>query len=175
MTWPKPSLSEGMARFAYADPPYLGQSRFYDHPDSARFDDPAEHIALMCSMDAEFDGWALSASSPSLAELLPGAPAGTRVAAWVKPFAAYKANVRVAYTWEPVLFSRRLERRPFEPVGRDFVSAGITLRRGLVGVKPDEFSRWLIVLLGALPGDEIVDMFPGSGAVGRVLETPRLV
>lgn len=54
----------------------------------------------------EFDGWALSVSSPSLAEIIPRANdiAEFRIASWVKPFAAYKRNVRIAYTWEPVLF-----------------------------------------------------------------------
>ena len=93
-------------RFAYADPPYVGCSSYYDHPDSARWDDPAEHVALMHAMEAEYDGWALSLSTPSLAALLPGAPEGTRIGSWVKPFAAFKRNVRVAYTWEPVLFHR---------------------------------------------------------------------
>lgn len=27
--------------------------------------------------------------------------------------------------------------------------------------------RWVFDLLGALPGDEFVDVFPGSGGVGR--------
>lgn len=121
-----------VARFAYADPPYVGQSGHYpEHPDAGRWDDPAEHGILMAELHDQYDGWALSCSSPSLGPLLAGAPPGTRVAAWVKPFAAYKRNVRVAYTWEPVLFARTLARRPDEPVGRDHLSAGITMRRGL--------------------------------------------
>ena len=73
---------------------------------------------LMAELDLDYDGWALSCSIPSLAHLLPAAPPGTRVAAWVKPFAAYKRNVRVAYTWEPVLWKRtapRRDRRPRRP------------------------------------------------------------
>lgn len=157
-------------RFAYADPPYVGCSALYpEHPDSARWDDPDEHLMLMAEMDLDYDGWALSCSTPSLAQLLPGAPPGTRVAAWVKPFAAYKRNVRVAYTWEPVLWRRGRERRPGDPVGRDHLSCPITLRRGLVGAKPEAFARWLCVLLGWQPGDELTDVFPGTGVVGETV------
>jgi hypothetical protein len=165
-----------VARFAYADPPYVGKAwRYPEHGDAGRWDDPAAHVALMAELDAGYDGWALSASAPSLAVLLPAAPPGTRVAAWVKPFAAYKRNVRVAYTWEPVLFRRTLARRPGEPVGRDHLSAPITLGRGTIGAKPAAFARWLIVLLGMLPDDELVDLFPGSGAVGAATSIPRLL
>lgn len=151
--------------FAYADPPYVGCSHLYpEHPESARWDNPGEHIELMWALDA-LDGWALSCSTPSLAEILPGAPAGTRVAAWVKPFCAYKRNVRVAYSWEPVLWHRRTPRRDDEPVGRDHLSAPITMRRGLTGAKPEPFAAWLRVLLGYREGDELIDLFPGSNAV----------
>ena len=163
-------------RFAYADPPYLGCAHLYpEHPDAGRWEDPASHLELMHDLDAQFDGWALSATAPSLTELLPGAPDGTRVAAWVKPFAAYKRNVRVAYTWEPVLWKRSTPRRPDDPVGRDHLSAVVTLKRGTIGAKPDAFSRWLQVLLGWQPGDEVVDLFPGSGAVSRVTSELRLL
>ena len=161
-------------RFAYADPPYVGCSSYYDHPDSARWDDPAEHVALMHTMEAEYDGWALSLSTPSLAALLPGAPEGTRIGAWVKPFAAFKRNVRVAYTWEPVLFHRIAPRRDGEHVGRDHLAEGITLRRGFTGAKPERFAVWLRVLLGYQEGDALVDLFPGSGAIGNSFDRLRL-
>lgn len=32
-------------------------------------------------------------------------------------------------------------------------------------MKPPQFSAWMFAQLGALPGDELVDLFPGSGAV----------
>ena len=37
----------------------------------------------------------------------------------------------------------------------------------VVGAKPAVFVRWIFDLLGALPGDEFVDIFPGSGGVAR--------
>lgn len=54
--WSKPM------RFAYADPPYIGQAKRHYSP----------------------DGWALSASAPSLATILPLCPSGYRVAVWAR-------------------------------------------------------------------------------------------
>jgi hypothetical protein len=162
-------------RFAYADPPYVGCSHLYpEHPDSARWDDPREHIDLMHEMDAEYDGWALSLSVPSLPALSSGAPPDTRIGSWVKTFAAYKKNVRVAYTWEPVLWKRTAPRRDGDPVGRDHVSCQIAMETGQVGAKPEEFCRWVLMMLGHQDGDELVDLFPGSGVMGRVASIPRL-
>jgi hypothetical protein len=160
---------------AYADPPYVGCSVFYDHPATRRWDDPAEHVALMAELESNYDGWALSCSTPSLRHLFAGAPGRSRVAAWVKPFAAYKANVRIAYTWEPVIFAPGRDRSADgAPVGRDHLSAPITLKRGLIGAKPAAFCRWICDLLGYVDGDELVDLFPGTGIMGRVLAQGRL-
>ena len=162
-------------RLAYADPPYVGCSSRYDHPESARWDDPASHIALMAELDAEYDGWALSCSSPSLRDLHHAAPERARVGSWVKPFAAYKANVRIAYAWEPVLFAPGRDRSADgAPVGRDFLIEPITLQRGLVGVKSERFCRWVLDLLGYVQGDELTDLFPGTGIMGRVLAQGQL-
>lgn len=101
-------------RLAYADPPYLGcAKRYREHPDAARWDDAAAHGDLMAELERDYDGWALSASATSLPHLLPLAPADVRVAAWVKPFSAYKKNVRVSFGWEPVIF--RYGRRLSDP------------------------------------------------------------
>jgi len=94
-------------RVAYADPPYLGCCRLYEHAhpegdrpfDGACWDDPHTHEALIEWLVAEFpDGWVLSATSGSLRTLLPMVPSEARTAAWVKPFHAYKKGVRPAYT-----------------------------------------------------------------------------
>lgn len=37
----------------------------------------------------------------------------------------------------------------------------------LIGMKPPSFAAWMFGQLGAIPGDELVDLFPGSGAIGR--------
>ena len=146
-------------QFAYADPPYLGQAK--KHYGSSEVD----HPALIQSLTQNYDGWALSCSSPSLRYLLPICPDGVRVMAWVKPFAIFKPNVNPAYAWEPVLLWGGRRRTREQKTVRDWVSANITLRKGLVGVKPQAFIFWLFEVLGMQPEDEFSDLFPGSGAV----------
>lgn len=164
-------------RFAYADPPYLGQARHYpQHPDSAVWDDPQTHLHLVNRLWADYpDGWALSCSTPSLRLLLPACPDDVRVGAWVKPFHVYKRGVRPAYAWEPVIFrgGRNTGHQPpgkGEPATtpRDFIAANITLQRGLTGAKPEAFCRWILDLLGYRDGDIIDDLFPGTGTLGRI-------
>jgi len=90
-------------KFAYADPPYLGQGKLYDahHAESRLWDSPEEHRRLVHRLVAEFpDGWAMSASSPSLRVVLPMCPDDRRVAAWLKPFSVFKRGVRPAYAEE---------------------------------------------------------------------------
>jgi hypothetical protein len=57
---------------------------------------------------------------------------------------------------------------------RDFLSEPITLRKGLIGAKPERFCRWIADLLGYIEGDELVDIFPGTGIMGRVLAQTRM-
>src|ERR1043166_5967819 len=87
---------ERVLRFAYADPPYIGQAR--KHYGCEEID----HVELLRRL-ASYDGWALSCSSPSLREILPMCPETVRVMAWVKPFCAFKVNVNPAYAWEPII------------------------------------------------------------------------
>lgn len=163
-------------RFVYADPPYVGRARYYDHPDKARWNDPSAHIGLMHELDndPDVDGWALSCSTPALRHLLPNAPGRVRVAAWVKPWCAFKKGQRIMFTWEPVLFVDSPERRPGDPQGRDHLSASMAMNRGLIGAKPEAFAEWVLMLLGWQVGDELVDLFPGSGIVDRVAGKLRL-
>lgn len=166
-------------RFAYADPPYLGQCKKYDHNHLGYgcWNEVETHVLLIHQLYREYqDGWALSASAPSLRDLLPHCP-GVRVAAWVKPFAAFKANVRNAYTWEPVIvYEGRLSSKDGAPVTRDHwtdpeaLRESITMKKGLTGVKPAAFNEWVLKMLGYKPGDEFVDMFPGKGGMAVALE-----
>lgn len=177
-------------KFAYADPPYLGCCGLYDHDSDTNtgvcWDDPLTHEALITLLCEEYpNGWALSASSPSLRTILPMCPEDVRVAAWVKPFCAFKRGVRPAYAWEPVIF--RGGRNPSnghphpppakggaQTTPKDFIAESITLKRGLTGAKPEAFCEWVLELLGYQTGDELVDLFPGTGAMGRVLAQGRL-
>lgn len=173
-------MSTDEMRVAYVDSPYLGCCKLYDHnhPEGTRpfdgccWDDPATHEALIGWVDDQFDGWALSLTSNSLRTILPMCPGDCRVGAWVKPFHAYKRNVRPAYAWEPVIYRGGRQTAVIPDKGgmattpKDFVAANITLRKGFTGAKPDEFSFWIFDLMGLQPGDEFVDVFGGSGAVG---------
>ena len=149
-------------RFAYADPPYIGQAKkHYSHdPQCAEVD----HQKLIEQLQ-EYDAWALSLSSPTLRIILPMCPNDVRVMAWVKPFAVFKPNVNPAYAWEPVIVRGCRKRHRSVPTVRDWVSANITLRKGLCGAKPEAFCLWLFSAVGLTADDEMHDIFPGTGAV----------
>jgi hypothetical protein len=173
-------------KFAYADPVYLGCSKLYpEHPNSAAWDDPEMHrtlINMLCL--ACPDGWAMSLSTPSLRVILPMCPPEARIGSWVKTFCAFKKGVRPCYAWEPVIFYRGRNKNhpPPEKGGKqttpkdfllddsgDTAFAGpITLKKGLTGAKSEKFCEWVLDLLNVLPGDEVVDVFPGTGVMGRV-------
>lgn len=158
-------------KIGYADPPYPGCAHMYkDHPDYAG---EVDHETLIQRLENEFDGWILHTSSTrdALSYLAPLMPEGVRWMSWVKPFAAFKANVSVAYAWEPVAV--KAARKPEVTktmVSRDWISCPITLQRGLVGAKPERVCFWAFAVVGALPGDTLVDLFPGTGAVTRAWE-----
>jgi hypothetical protein len=165
-------------RVAYADPPYPGQAakHYRDHPDYAGEVSSSE---LLQRLTRDYDGWLLHTSSTALTGVLSSAAfygiTDFRVMAWVKPFAAFKRNVSVAYAWEPVLVKPC--RKPVvsgRVVMRDWVSESITLRKGLVGVKPEKVCRWAFEVLGLEPEDELVDLFPGTGAVTAAWEAWKL-
>lgn len=158
-------------KLAYADPPYPGQAarHYAGQPDYAG---EVNHDDLLQRLDRDYDGWVLHTASTTLDEVLQSAAfldvKGFRVMAWVKPFAAFKRNVSVAYAWEPVLI--KPVRKPIVSgriVMRDWISESITLRRGLTGAKPEAVCRWAFEMAGLEPGDELDDLFPGTGAVSR--------
>jgi hypothetical protein len=153
-------------RIGYADPPYPGCADLYkNHPDYAG---EVDHAELIASLEADFDGWVLHTSSVALRQIVPLIPPDARVMAWVKGFAAFKRNVSVAYAWEPVIV--RAARKPVVSkriVMRDWVECSITLKRGLTGAKPAKVCEWAFEMVGARPDDDLVDLFPGTGAVTK--------
>ena len=146
-------------RFAYADPPYIGCAKRYKEKTEV------DHVDLINHLDDKYDAWALSCHTPSLQYLLSVCPKDVRVAAWVKPFCVFKPNVNPAYAWEPVIFKGSRKRGRDVPTVRDWVSANITLRKGLVGAKPESFCFWLFELMGLLENDEMDDLYPGTDIV----------
>ena len=161
-------------RIGYADPPYPGCAELYrDHPDYAG---EVDHKSLLVSLQTQFDGWVLHTHVPGLRlmERSGWLPHDVRICVWTKPFAAFKKNVSVAYAWEPVIV--KACRKPVvagRAVMRDFIAEPITLKRGLTGAKPEKVCHWAFELVGAQPEDDLVDMFPGTGAVTQAWETWR--
>lgn len=160
-----------MKRIGYADPPYIGCAHLYaDHPD---YGGEVDHAELVERLQSEFDGWVLHAAATpaSMAVLAPLVEkTGARWCSWVKSFAAFKRNVSVAYAWEPVII--KPARKPVvskRHISRDFVEtavkSSIALRKGLTGAKPEAVCHWAFELVGACPGDDLADLFPGTGAV----------
>lgn len=183
---PPPARGGRPLRLAYADPPYPGLAKKYysDHPDYGGEVDHADLIRRLST----YDGWALSTSSRALRDVLPLCPPGTRVAAWHRGERPTRSGGPLT-AWEPVLYAGGrsyvapdVVTRP--PGGRD--ASEISTRRvdslvyrpghrltdpgRVVGTKPAPFIRWVFDLLGALPGDELTDLFPGSGGVARAWE-----
>ncbi len=163
-------------RAAYADPPHPGCAHLYkDHPDYAG---EVDHGELLRRLDADYDGWVLHTASTTLADILHIAAEygiGHRVMAWVKPFAAFKRNVPVAYAWEPVLVKPVRKPTVAGATGtmRDWISEPMTMQRGLTGAKPERVCWWLFDVLGLEAEDELDDLYPGTGAVSRAWESWR--
>ena len=157
-------------RIGYADPPYPGMAHLYkDHPD---YGGEVDHAELVARLEAEYDGWCLHTASTTLGIVLPHCPPEPRVLAWVKSFAAQKKGVPVMYAWEPVIV--KAARKPVVTARmtyRDWISEPMTMRRGFIGAKPEAVCWWLFEVMGCNPADDLHDMFPGSGAVGRAWES----
>lgn len=158
--------------FDYADPPYVGKAwRYAGEPDHGGEVDHAELVSRLVTSfrSGETLGFALSfggtwASLKAIVTLIPDDLA-PRVCPWVKPHGVSQ-NARGPYNvWEGVVVvgGRAL------PPGVPDALVAMPARGGgkLPGRKPLAFAAWLSDLLGMLPGDELRDLFPGSGAVGR--------
>jgi hypothetical protein len=161
-------------RFAYADPPYIGQSKklYGDHPDYAG---EVDHAELIDQLMTDFpDGWALSLSMKSLPQVMRLCPLDVLTLAWVKPIAPPMGDHR-HYSWEPVIL--RGGRRPSGFVKSHLVLSPpqFTFRprppEHVIGEKPEGFCHWLFECAGLQAGDELVDLFPGSRAVTRAWAT----
>jgi hypothetical protein len=157
----------GSMRFAYADPPYPGfAKKLYDAEE-------VDHVALIERLVRDFpDGWALSTHADSLQEILSYCPSEVRVCPWVKGPRRGKAK-RPRSSWEPLIVCGGRERMIGPDVDiSDSIVLGTSARArthpgALVGMKPAAWCAWMFSQLGAQPGDDLYDMFPGSGAVAR--------
>lgn len=155
-------------RLGYADPPYPGNSQRYygEHPD---FAGEVDHAALVAQLERECpDGWALSTSAAALRDVLPLCPTSARVAVWVRG-ERHTRSAGPQNAWEPVIYLGGRARVDAERVDvlQHVARPRLTDTRRVVGSKPAAFCYWLFDLLGAAPGDDFVDLFPGSGGVAR--------
>lgn len=170
-------------RLAIADPPYLGRAdRWYGagrghrggvgraaaHEAASEWDDAGTHRALIARLEADYDGWAIAASAaPESTSLYEDAlPPGVRRCVWVKGN-AIPSGSRVANQWEPVYVkipAGRSAHRTGAAVS-DVLIAGISYRHNYVGSKPYPWTHWVLEMLGYRAGDEVHDLFAGSGAV----------
>lgn len=179
-------------RLAIADPPYLGRAALWYggkglsklgraarsgslvaefHPDAHLWDDPEQHHELMATLEADYDGWAMSASSKTLHLIAHHMPERARIAVW-QVTNAIPDGSRIRSTWEPVIVR--------VPEGRRRYGAGLVVpdvltaphpMNGFVGTKPDAWTNWILDMLGHQPTvDEVVDLFPGSGSVERAAQ-----
>jgi hypothetical protein len=160
-------LGDTPKRLAYADPPFPGLSLKY-YRDEPSFAGEVDHRRLLEQL-ATFDGWALSTSRKALrdvlmltASLVPGGD-GPIVCPWVKthhePKSRGPANVHEYVLVVPA-------RRRIPGVRDALVAAAARGNGNLPGRKPIEFAAWLFALLGAMPGDSLLDVFPGTGIIG---------
>jgi hypothetical protein len=180
-------------KLAIADPPYLGRAvRWYgeggcgngkgegqadNHPQAYQWDIPQTHKDLVRQLQKDFDGWAIAMSvhslSTYLSEVETDSRNGIRVGVWNKP-ASFPSGSRIANHWEPVLFKIPEERRG-RSIGtqvRD-VFTSTPLRSNFVGAKPREWTEWVLEVLGYTDGDEVSDLFAGSGAVTNAIENMK--
>lgn len=168
------SATDWPLRLAYADPPYPGMSALYrDRPDYAGEVDLDELLDTLST----YDGWALSTSSRALPSLLAMCSRralcrNVRVAAWVRPGRPH-STAAVVKGWEPVVW---IPARHIVPAGTHGVRDALldvrprrrpTLPGNVIGAKSPAFCAWVFALLGARPGDELDDLYPGSGIVAR--------
>ena len=157
--------------FAYADPPYFGQGKKdygHRHDEAYIWDDKESHIDLVKRLTDEFpDGWALSCNPKDLRWLLPVMPEDVRIAAWVKTYHQIWQNVSVQYAWEPVVWrgGRKIAGR--NPMIRDWTAADVARGNRFKGSKSPQFNRWVLDVLGYMPGDTLVDLFPGTGSMTK--------
>lgn len=161
-------------RFAYADPPYLGngKQKYSEHHENAEeYDSKDAHIKLVDRLVNEYpDGWMLSCNPKDLRWLLPHCPEDVRVAAWTKTFHQIRVNVSVQYAWEPVIFYGGRDMRHRRPMTRDWMSCAIAMRKGLKGSKPDQFFEWILAMIGWMPEDTVDDLFPGTFGLSQTIE-----
>ncbi len=160
-------------KFAYADPPYLYAAQRTYGVKAAAYDELETHIALIQHLHRAFpDGWALSMNPSNLTDLARHFPPGARVCSWIKTNPT-PLHTEIRYTWEPLILWRG-HRRPQVDVLNDSLICSTYNGHKLRGSKPKAFNRWVLALLGYEPGDDVTDLFPGTGGLSIELAQGRM-
>lgn len=173
-------------RVGYADPPYPGQSkRLYGEHEA--YAGEVNHAELVARLTVEFDAWVLHTSASALHEVLPLCPApepsrknkgrylqgtGTRMLCWVKNQTVWRP-VSVQYGWEPILIYGARTRPRGRGFLRDWIECNPQDGNTFTGSKPRAVCEYIFEAMGLEPSDELVDLFPGSGAVMTAWERWR--
>ena len=179
-------------KLAIADPPYLGRAnRWYgdgcgdgygigradSHPEAKKWDNPQAHIDMVHELNSNYDSWAIAMTVHSLSTYLSAIDTdsrnGIRVMSWIKP-AAVTSGSRVTNSWEPVIVKIAKERRGWTTGVhiKDYLLAA-PMRSGFIGAKPEAWTHWVLDAMGYVEGDEVTDIFSGSGAVTHALNSYR--
>jgi hypothetical protein len=179
-------------RLAIADPPYYGRAnRYYGsgsgggggnrkvykpdyHPEAHIWDTKEAHYRLVEQLNESYDSWVIAMSSHNLDIYLQhleiGSGTNYRVCAWIKP-TSVPSGSRIRNGWEPVLLkladSRKSRSQGIRTV--DYLIAN-PLRSGFLGAKPFAWTHWVLDLMGYEIGDQVDDLFNGSGAVNKAIQ-----
>lgn len=159
-------------RLAYADPPYPGQAKRW-YGDQPSYEGEVDHAALIGRLET-YDGWALHTSAAALRDVIALCSREVRVAVWYRPNSEPPGNRGTWWwTYEPVIVKPC---RPPASATKDCLvhhkEQGF-LGSTIPGQKPRAVCEWVFCLLGADGGDELDDLYPGSGAVGRAWQAWR--
>lgn len=172
-----PRLGDAQApmRIGYADPPYPGKAR------ACYGSEEVDHGQLVAELVAKCpDGWALSTSSEALQDVLAICPPGVRLGVWVHPRQARGDAWHAHRVWEAlIVYGGRPEKvsadDPFCDVYFERARGGKRAHPdALVGMKPPGFAEWMFRMVGLRAGDVLVDVFPGSGSIGRAWQLYNL-
>ena len=162
-------------KLVYADPPYFGQCKSYEHfhndggamPwDGHCWDEEQTHLDLLAWLTENADGWAYSCNPSDAARV----GSFGRVGSWCKTFHQIRPKLATQHALELVIFK---ESRPLmyrKPMVRDWLTSSIAMKKGQRGAKPDVFNDWILALIGYEVGDEFTDLFPGSHSMQRAID-----
>jgi len=177
-------------KFAIADPPYLGRAyRWYgmngrgkgkgknradQHSEAHLWDLPETHVKLAQNLMANYDGFAIAATSHSLSTYLSVIPThsenGIKIMTWIKP-GSFPGGSRIINSWEPVIVKVPKDRKGRHK-GKLIVDYLIcpSPRKKYVGTKPEQWTNWVLDAMGVRAEDTVDDLFLGSGKVSAAVE-----